>query len=798
VSQTTGLDRDHTDLSAGLLRDHLTMLGGGASIAELCRVTGMERAEFLDRWEAECRRRVPRMSGSQTGRVVAAVTIRRDRWSVPHIEASTDTDLFFGYGYATAQDRRFQLDYERRIGLGRLAEVLGRSALESDRTARIVDLPGIAEREWAGLNAETADLLASFSAGINAATEQAEALPIEFDLLDYSPEPWRPLDSIAIAGAFRWYLTGRLPVLTVPELLKGELAGTGLYRWLMATEHDAVDAIVVPSGASAPTRAAVSLDPEQGIGSNNWALSGKRTANGASMVAGDPHIAFGAVSCWYEARLHGDSFDTAGIGYVGVPGFLFGRNALTAWSVTNNLCSQRDLYREIAHPNDELSYLYDGKWESVTERREKVEVRGEQSAELVVRSTRNGPIVDSLLPALATEAGSVSLRWLGTERCDWIAALLRLNRVSSARDVPEAVRGWLVPTFNLIVGDTSGHLEYHATGRLPVRDIPERGYRPGSDPAHTWREWIPIDAMPRAVDPSEGWIASANNRNVAENYPYELGGVWDQPYRARRIGELLAAKDRHTVEELGSIQQDVVSLRARECLPSLLATLGNVAPTPPIEFAISRLTGWDGHMTVDSIAASLFEVFLDRWTNATVAERVRPELRSIVHGSLRAVATRLLIEDPLGWFQAGRRTAAIAEAMTAAVGSLGQRFGPDPTGWAWGKLHRLRLRHSLSAGDLGELLDRGDLAVPGTNVTVFNTGLGPDFDSPGGANFRILVDLSVSPAEYHAIDAQGQSGHPGSPHYGDQTAEWLAGRYRRVSFAGPREDSEAVLVLHPE
>jgi len=291
-------------------RDLLRNLGQGQSIAVVAAAAGWSRERFDAWWTEECRKRVPAAKGTQALRgLKARVQITRDRWGIPHIVADNDRDLFFGLGYATAQDRLFQLDFLRRKAAGRLAEVLGTEALESDILYRTVGLAKIADAEARQLPQETADLLDAYTAGINALIETyRDNLPIEFDLLDYQPEPWRPTDSLVIEGEFRWYLTGRFPVIVIPELAKRTLGDGALYRAFLQGEVD--DASILwpdeyPATGGRKPHDYPQHDGGAGPGSNNWVLAGQRTTTGRPIVANDPHIPFYAVSIWHEVVLRG-------------------------------------------------------------------------------------------------------------------------------------------------------------------------------------------------------------------------------------------------------------------------------------------------------------------------------------------------------------------------------------------------------------------------------------------------------------------------------------------------------------
>jgi penicillin amidase len=784
----------------------LSQLGAGTPIAQLCTTLGWSRARFDTWWHAEVQARVPQPGGTRRAGVRRLVHIERDRWGIPHVVADNDEDLFFGIGYAQAQDRLFQLDYLRRRGSGRLAEILGAdgkeldllarvvgigSVLELDLLARTVGIPRIAERQWDKLNEEHRAWVTAFSQGINALMDESrDRLPIEFDLLDYEPEPWSPLDCLTIEVEFSWYLTGRFPVIIIPELAKRALGDGPLYRAFVRAEED--DESILPAGSYRCSRSstqpvgAAAGDVEAGQGSNNWVVSGRRSSTGKPLLASDPHIAFDAVSCWYEMHLCGGSFNVAGAAYVGMPAVLFGRNERVAWGCTNNICSQRDLYQEKTDPAHPNCFLYDGQWEPARQREEVITIKGGEPVRKTIRSSRNGPIVDEVLPPIARQSGPVALKWLGESQGGLLSALLAMNQARSAEEFRAALAPWHVPTFNMVFADVDGHIGYQASGRIPLRKTWERGYRPGWDPAHQWQGLVPFEGMPRLSDPERGWIATANNRPAPDDFPYPLSGTWSDGLRARRVRELLEAKTHFATNDFAAMQQDALSLRAVRCVPGLLKVL-DASAEPRHQQVVSHLRNWDCRMEPDRVGATVFEMFFTYWSRLVVRERFDETTASFAAGAANGLSGALLAEDTIGWFSASRREQAILEAMAATVDWLSARLGPDPSQWNWGKLHVLTLRHILSGrGDLGQLLDHGGVPVPGTMNTVCNTGLKADGAAGLGANYRLIADLSTAPPGLWAVDSQSQSGHPGSPHYADQLPTWLRGEHHYL----PLERSE--------
>jgi penicillin amidase len=767
-------------------REMLARVGVGETLTNLAATCGLSRDEVEIWWHNECQRRLPVLDGVQRlPAVEGSVRIERDEWGMPHVRAASDRDLFFGFGYAVAQDRLFQLDYLRRKGRGRLAEVLGPEAFDYDLLARTIDLGSIAEREWTTLPDEVRARLRDYAAGVNAFIEQSPgSLPIEFDLLDYRPEPWLPTDCLVILGDFRWYLTGRFPVIVIPELAKRALGDGPLYRAFLEGEAD--EESMLPPGSYTPgPRRAPSGGTESPGGSNNWVLAGTRTASGLPIVANDPHVPYYAVSIWHEVHLDGGSFRVAGATLAGTPAVMIGRNERVAWGITNNICSQRDLYQERtdrAHPG---CFLFDGQWLPATEREEVIKVRGKPDVKKVIRSSRNGPIVDEVLPAAARHTGPVSLRWLGFEPCGWLTALLGMSRARNVQEFRQASEPWLVPTFNVVCADVEGQIGHQSTGRIPVRPVAERGYRPGWDPAHQWQGVIPFPEMPHQVDPPRGFIVTANHRLAPDDYPWPLSGTWVSGHRGRRIRTQIESATGQRVEDSQRLQLDVVSGRARECVPPLVALLEADAD-PLCQQAARLLRGWDGTVDVGAVAPAVFNVFFARWCREVIAERFPPEQVDLVSTICGGIAARLLTGDDAGWFTRRTLSEALRQAVQAAWDELTARLGCDATGWTWGRLHTLQQKHYLSGrGELGAFFDRSGLSLSGDATTVCNNSPDPTWAAWIGAGYRMVCDLSDPGCGYWSVEIGSISGHPGSPHYDDQLLLWNKGGLRYLSLTSP-------------
>ena len=783
----------------------LRSLGKGAPIDEACAAAGLSREGFDGWWAGEVERRLPALTGTRSAAVGGAVEILRDDRGLPHVLATSDRDLFFGYGFAMAQDRLFQMDLRRRRGHGRLAELLGPDGLEGDRIARTVGLHMLAEAELARLDSETRGLLDAFADGVNAHVATAnDRLPIEYDIVGAAPAPWTALDSVACATSWRWQLTGRPWVIAVPEVVKRALGDGPLYQAFLSAQGEADDVSIVPPGSYPTSRVDMrhgAATPQVGAGtsadggSNNWVVAGSRTTTGRPILASDPHMPYESASSFFEVHLQGGSFDVAGAGLVGLPGVTFGRNRQAAWGITNNICSLRDLYAE-------------GPDAVIGERREQIDVRGSRPVELMVRETRHGPIADELLPPIAAGTGPVSIRWAGALACDWIAAQLRINRARSVAGLGEAVRGWIAPTFSLVMADDAGRIGYRATGAIPIREVPERGYRPGDDPTHEWAGLIPPDGMPQVTDPPTGFIATANTRPAPDDFPYPLAGTWDEGLRARRIGERIVTETPVDGEAMARLQTDAHVHRAATTVSLIVRVVESaLGPGEMLQRqALDVLAAWNGEASHNSAGAAIYEVVFARWTQAVVAEQLGAEHAVFLAPWAAGLAASLLGRDDAGWFtSAERRHALLGDVFRAAVTEVAATLGPDASVWRWGELHRLRLPHPLSQrGDLATLLERPPVPMAGDPWTLSNAGFAGDhgdraWEATSGAGYRLVVDFGESAPALYSITAEGQSAMAGSPHADDQLDDYLAGRLRPVPLERGQIERTAIsrLVLLP-
>jgi penicillin amidase len=633
-------------------------------------------------------------------------------------------------------------------------------------------------------------------------------LPIEFELLDYEPEPWSPVDSMAILKRWTWYLTGRLPVISTPECVRAVIGE----RETEFYQPDGPLAYIVPPGHYDPEPRWPGLSvaepeflawgPQEPGGSNNWAVGPALAEDGHAMVGSDPHVYFNVPSDCYEVHLHGAGLDVVGTAYAGVPIPRIGRNATLAWGITNNICMQRDLYVEQLDPSGER-YL-DGKdWRPIERRVAEIPVREAAPHQVEVRFAHGRPIVDHMVAEAALprnlwspELGAdtaLSLAWVGFELSDEPKAFLDLCRAQTVEDGRQALAGIRCATWNYVLADSAGSVAYQCTGAIPLRGRTYRGYRDANDRVDAWQGYIPFDGLPRLIDPERGWVASANNPAAPPDFPYPLSGTWMVEDRAARAEQLIEALRPHSAATYAEMQNDVLSGRAVRGIPPLIDVLA-AAGNSRFEAPIGLLRDWNQQLTIDAPGGSIYFVFLWRWHQHVIRQRFPEELAELVQDAGGGLSASLLHGDPTGWFASDeKRHETIVTAMLETLDWLEERLGPEHDLWLWGYIHRLGAEHPAARTALQhEFLDIPPAPAPGGPGTLNSSHYVPPgtFDTRIGPIFRIISGLD--PNSYtETVSWPGQSGHPGSQHYDDQVEHHLAGAYYDLPFRWVDVESRA-------
>lgn len=725
------------------------------------------------------------------GRIVvagpsAAVRIERDAAGVPTILAQTDADAAFGLGFVHAQDRLFQMELMRRYAAGRLAEIFGPSAVPVDKEMRVLGLYRAAEQELAFLSPQLDRALAAYAAGVNAFLAARRTLPPEFMLLRFSPEAWRPADSLA------W---GKLMALRIEGNFRGELLRSRLAR----TVSPADLAFLYPEyPKGAPTTLAAMLPVYRRLGlgrlydalppmvgphyaSDNWVVDGRHSRSGKPLLANDPHLEFGAPGPWYLARLKTPNGVVAGATAAGVPLVVIGHNDHIAWGFTTTTADVEDLFIEKVDPADPGRYLTPAGSAPFVTRREKIPVRGAPAAELTVRSTRHGPVLSDVLPSGSAEPGYV-LALSATFLAPQDRSAQALWEASRAQDWPSfraAWRNFVGPMQNVVYGDDKGTIGFIAPGLVPIRQKGE-GWMPapGWTGEYDWRGFIPFDSLPSATNPAAGRFVSANNKIVPASYPYFLSRDWDLPNRAERINALLDATPVQTPAASAAIQADTLSLMAKELVPLMT----RISPREPeARAAIALLRRWDFRMDRDKAAPLVFTAWLRQFSHAVLFGRFGDAIAD--YWNLKPQVMAAVLRERPDWCddpkRPGSETCAdrLAKSLSAALAELRAAYGNNMSRWEWGRAHVAVFANPVFSR-IPLLRDWADasIATPGAYDTLDRgpsiiRGRERPFEQVFGAGLRIVTDLA-DPAGSRMIVVPGQSGNPLSGHYADLVRRW--------------------------
>jgi penicillin amidase len=753
----------------------------------------------------------------------APVEVIRDDWGVPHIYAQDERDLFFAQGYVHAQDRLWQMEFNRRVASGTLSAILGEATLDTDRFMRTIGLRRAAEQDWVLAEGETRAAMEAYAEGVNAFMESHQnRLPLEFTILGTEPDPWTPVDTLAWGKVMSYFLCGDYDA----ELLRARLiAGVGLEaaQQLMPPYPDDGPVIVPPEALGYSwLRGAQFLELDAGAfladwphsdwGSNNWVVHGSRTATGMPLLADDTHLSLDMPSIWYENGLHGGRFNSVGYSFPGVPMVIIGHNERIAWAVTNLPADVQDFYIEKfddpAHPTQ---YEFRGEWMDLEVLYETIAVKGSSPETLQVLSTHHGPIMNRVLGNLP-QAEPLALQWTALQGTHLLEAVEQINLATNWDGFRQALTYWDAPSQNFIYADVEGNIGYQSPGKIPIRAQGHQGAVPvpGWTGEYEWQGFIPFDELPRTFNPPAGFIATANNKVVTDDYPHHIAYEWSAPYRAQRIVDLLESDDSITIEDMQKIHAQTYSLPA-EVLRPYLSTLN---PTEGLQAqALDLVRQWDLYNEPDRAGASVFQV----WYWFLVDNIFGDELGDALFDRYRAysnIHTPLIIDmmaqadNP--WFDdvntpaVETRDDIVGSSFVDAVEWLRSEYGENPDKWQWGKLHTKTFIHNplgQSGISLVESLFNSDtIAARGDGFTVNAApySFGNPFAMESGVSQRYIADLSDF-GNSVAIHTTGQSGHLFHPHREDFISLWQNVEYHPMLFNRDdiEADAESILTISP-
>lgn len=806
----------------------------------------------------------------------SSVEVIRDAWGVPHIYAQSADDALFAQGYIVAQDRLWQMEFNRRMAAGRISEFGGQATLKDDILLRSLGLRRSAEADVQRLDDASRRALEAYARGVNAfADSHRDRLPLEFTLLntvggaDIEWQSWTPTDTVAVGKVmalalsmnmsielFRsqlWAQLGReraselepgYPAegpfivserspLTLPSPRGGEgeavvasappapqcwgedvstpspCKGEGWDEGEAADISAALERVLyMARSGRLPNDDADTTLTFNAVGSNNWVVGGGKTSTGKPFLANDPHLSIQNPSVWYEIHLDAPDLRIAGVTFVGVPGVVLGHNERIAWGATNSEVDVQDLFIEKINPNNPRQYEFRGQWVDGDIWHEEIVVNGQATP--VVKDilvTRHGPIITEGVSDRISEP--VALRWTAHDPGTLFQAVGMLWTARNWQDFQAAMRLWDVPSQNIVYADVDGNIGYQMPGRIPVRAGGEGSAPvPGWTGEHEWTGWIPYDDLPSAYNPAAGFVASANNRVVSYDYPYYLSDEWAPPYRITRINDLIAATDRHTLHTMRDIQADVYAIPDRELVPYILA----LAPqTSREQAAHDVIAAWDYRTTLDSVAATIVETTLGYVMRYTFADELGKRTSDYLDNGV-PVLLRILPDNGNRWFDdvttgaVETRDGIVQRSLRQALADLEKTLGNDMRCWTWGRVHTATFDHDVFGEIplLNRIFNVGPAAVPGSGgngFTVYaaNYHIGRSPSSVFNiSSMRAIYDLADFDRSL-MVNSVGQSGQPGSKHYGDMVTAWRDVQHHAMPFsrAAVEQHTKDVLLLTP-
>jgi penicillin amidase len=739
------------------------------------------------------------------------VVIKYDENMVPHIFAENDHDLYFAQGYVTATDRLWQMDIQTRSAAGRLAEVVGDKALDVDRYHRRMGMVYGAEQSLKGMMADPhVNLMVSaYTDGVNAYVHQLwkRDYPIEFKLLDYEPEDWKPLNCALLLKLMTETLAGHTDAASMSNVLKkfGPAVTNDLFPDYPYREEP-----IIPAGtkwdfkalplpkASAEfleqiTQPTQHKEKQEGIGSNNWVIAGSKTASGYPILANDPHLNLTFPSIWYQIQLYAPGVNTNGVSIPGAPCVITGYNNHIAWGQTNVGADVLDYYRIKFKDSSYNQYWYNNQWNPTTKRVETIAVRGKKPVIDTVVYTHQGPVVyESAAKRLLSYPNvpvGCAVRWIAHDRSRDVLTFYLLNRAKNYADYRDALSYYTAPAQNFVFASADKDIAMTVNGKFPLKYKDQGKYiLDGTDPANDWQGWIPADQNPASKNPPRGYLSSANQSSTDPNYPYYLNWTFGPYERGKRINDRLAAMKNATIDSIRLLQTDTYSIKAQDVLPTFLSCLDTTKLTTEEQQALKLLKAWDKRFAANAVGATIFNDWWLKFYNMVWADKFIDKGNTLMWPS-QDRTIKLLLKDPQSnWFDntrtATKETSAdiVNQSFKIAVFYLVKKFGPPGKAWEWGQVKNTAINHLANLPGFGT----GKIIAGGTSSVI------DAINGPAGPSWRMVVQMGPKVQGYGILPG-GESGNPGSLYYNDMLKTWGAGELKPLLFLqSPTEQSNRI------
>lgn len=741
-----------------------------------------------------------------------SVDIAFDDRMIPHIFAKNDHDVYYAQGYVTAMHRLWQMDFQTRFAAGRISEVVGKKAIELDKYQRRMGMVFGAERSLEGMmiDPKSKEMVLAYTAGINAYIHSLSKaqLPIEYKILDFKPEDWTPIkcalllkqmSAVLAMGSDEFYMTN----------IRNKF-GTDVVKDLFPDYPFKEDPIipvgtkwnfdplpipsVPPSFNEAISGTIKTKQKEEGIGSNNWAVSGAKTASGLPILANDPHLDLSLPSIWYQIQLHAPGLNAYGVSLPGAPGIVIGFNKDIAWGVTNVAADVLDFYQIKFKDNTRKSYWYNNQWKNTSTRLETIVVRNDKNLVDTVFYTHHGPVVYLQKVKDFSKAKNIpvgnALRWIAHEKSNELKTFYLLNRGKNYNDYRDALTYYTAPAQNFIFASAENDIAITANGKFPLKWKDQGKFiLDGTDPKYDWQGWIPASQNPTVKNPPRGFVSSANQSSTDKTYPYYINWEFSPYERGKRINDRLSVMNKATADSMINMQTDSYSIHAQNILPTILALVDKSKLNATQQEALRLVSSWNKYYEAKSLAASIF----DFWTKRLMFDIWDDEFNVAdipMRYPSRDRTVQLILNEPNSkWIdnvntpQKETLSDLVNEAFKYSCDSLERKYGPIGKSWEWAKVKNTNIQHLAKIPGFGSKV----LLTGGGKMTINaqNEGNGP--------SWRMVVELGKTP-KGHGVYPGGQSGNPGSPFYDNMIDKWATGKLYDLFFMQSATDTSAKII----
>ncbi len=762
---------------------------------------------------------LPQYEGTiQSDKIISDIEVYRDSFAIPYINADNDEDVAFALGYLHAQERLFIMDLIRRAGEGRLAEILGEKALPFDKMFRTVGIKRTILENYDKYDSQVIKILRSYSNGVNQYIEENKGkYSIEFDVLGYQPEKWKPLHSLIIIRMMGWELNLSWWV----DFTYAELTEKFNKDKLLEILPDITESNLekIPSSKNLSSLADNFLRTNLAfrnlmgwrgtqVGSNNWAANSDKSLSGKPIIANDPHLAFSAPGKWYAVVINSKHWKAAGVTLPGVPGIVIGKNENLSWALTNLMNDDADYYYEKLDSSRQ-NYFLDGRWQPLEIIKDTIKIKNRKEEIIEIRKTHRGPIISDNHPfSFIYNEGNkkysaISMRWLGNSFSDEMLAFLKINKSKNFSEFRDAVSYFALPGQNFLYADVHGNIGYVMGAKIPVRSqTASTIIADGTNSANDWKGFVSKDEMAVVFNPAENFFATANN-NLFPNFKYHISNLWEPSSRIDRINFLLRQKDKHSVKDFQNYQMDQTSEYAKQIVPYIIeAFSATKVKDKNLKESLELFEKWDYQMSAYNQVTTIYQVFIKYLLRNIYLDEMGEDLfnKFLFIANVPYRSLLKVLQSDSHWFddintsQMENKNYIIRKSLSDALTYLEKKYGKDLSSWQWGRLHKVTFKHPFSGAfsPIDRFINIGPFELGGDGTTIFNTEYPfaksieefsafrhEEFENVLGPSMRFIFDFA-NPDEILLTLTTGQSGNLFSGHYSDMSELWLEGKAIKI------------------